>query len=101
MQNTNNDNIYEVINNIKTIINNIEIRGINKHETKENYFWKNHTDLMNKYPFLVHQLCSNTDNSMLAFMLENLNKIKKGELKLDDADKIIGEKLSDKYLPKN
>ncbi len=97
----NNDNINEVINNIKTIINNIEKRGINTPETKENYFWKNHSELMNKYPFLVNQLCSNTDNSMLSFMLEYLNKIRKGELKQDDADKIIGDKLSDIYLPKN
>jgi hypothetical protein len=95
------NSIHEVIINIKTIINNIEKRGITTPETKENYFWQNHSELMNKYPFLVNQLCSNTDNSMLAFMLENLNKIKKGELKQDDADKIIGEKLSDKYLPKN
>ncbi len=99
MQNT--DNIYEIINNIKTIINNIENRGIKTPDAKENYFWQNQSELMNKYPFLVHQLCSNADNSMLAFMLENLNKIKKGELKQDDADKIIGEKLSDKYLPKD
>ncbi len=98
---SNNDDITKVINNIKTIINNIENRGINTSEMKEDYFWKNHTDLMNKYPFLVHQLCSNTDNSMLNFMLENLNKIKTGQIKQDDADKIIGEKLSDKYLPKN
>jgi hypothetical protein len=98
---SNNDDIHKVINNIKTIINNIENRGINTPEKKEDYFWKHHSDLMNKYPFLVNQLCSNSDNSMLSFMLDHLNKIKRGELKQDDADKIIGEKLSDQYLPKN
>jgi hypothetical protein len=98
---SNNDDINKVINNIKTIINNIESRGINTPEKKEDYFWKNHSEIMNKYPFLVHQLCSNTDNSILTFMLEHLNKIKTGQLKQDDADKIVGEKLSDKYLPKN
>jgi len=97
---SNNDDINKVINNIKTIINNIENRGINTMEKKEDYFWKNHSDLMNKYPFLVHQLCSNTDNSMLTLMLDYLSKIKKGEVNQEDADKLIGEKLSDKYLPK-
>ncbi len=99
MQNTDND-IYKVINNIKTINNNIEANGIKTQKQKEEYFWKNHSELMNRYPFLVTQLISNTDNTMLNFMLDNLTKIKSGELKQDDADKIIGEKLSDKYLPK-
>ncbi len=101
MQNiSNNDDINKVINNIKTINNNIEANGIKTQKQKEEYFWKNHSELMNRYPFLVTQLISNTDNTMLNFMLDNLTKIKSGELKQDDADKIIGEKLSDKYLPK-
>jgi hypothetical protein len=95
-----NNDVLNVINNINTIIKNIETRGLNTPEQKEAYFWKNHGELMNNYPFLVHQLCSNSDMSMLNTMLEQLKKIKSGDLKQDDADKIIGEKLADNYLPK-
>ena len=87
------------INNIKTIIKNIEMKGIITPAEKEDYFWNNHPDLMNKYTFLISQLCSNNDNKMLDIMIAQLEQVEKG-MSLDEADKKIGEKLADNYLPK-
>ena len=87
------------INNIKIIIKNIEMKGIILPADKEDYFWNNHPDLMNRYTFLISQLCSNNDNRLLDIMLAQLEQVEKG-MTLDDADKKIGEKLADNYLPK-
>ena len=87
------------INNIKIIIKNIEMKGIILPADKEDYFWNNHPDLMNRYTFLISQLCSNNDNRMLDIMIAQLEQVEKG-MTLDDADKKIGEKLADNYLPK-
>ena len=87
------------INNIKTIIKNIEMKGIITPAEKEDYFWNNHPDLMNRYTFLISQLCSNNDNKMLDIMIAQLEQVEKG-MSLDEADKKIGEKLADNYLPK-
>jgi hypothetical protein len=100
MSSPNVNDIKKNIKNIKTIIQNIELKGINTPSAKEDYFWKNHQDLMNKYTFLISQLCSNTDNSMLDIMIKQLEQVEKGK-KMDDADKEIGEKLANNYLPKN
>lgn len=93
------DEIKNAINNIKTIIKNIELKGISKPLDKEDYFWTNHSDLMNRYTFLISQLCSNTDNKMLDVMLKQLEMIHNGKSQ-DDADKDIGKVLADNYLPK-
>ncbi len=87
------------INNIKIIIRNIELKGVIRPSDKENYFWENHPDIMNRFPFLVSQLCSNNDNNMLDTMVAQLEKIEKG-MSIDEADKQIGEKLANNYLPK-
>lgn len=91
--------IKSSINNIKIIIKNIETKGISRPADKENYFWENYPEMMNRFPFLVSQLCSNNDNKMLDVMVAQLEQIEKGKT-LDDADKEIGEKLADSYLPK-
>jgi hypothetical protein len=93
------DETKKTINNIKTIIKNIEMRGITKYIDKEEYFWNNHPDLMNRYTFLISQLCSNTDNKMLDIMLKELEMIEKGKSQ-NDADKDVGQVLADNYLPK-
>jgi hypothetical protein len=94
------DEIKTTINNIKTIVKNIEAKGVIKPIDKENYFWENHSDLMNKYTFLVSQLCSNTDNKILDIMLTQLDNISKGKTSLKEADKEIGQVLANNYLPK-
>ncbi len=91
--------IKKTIKNIQIIIQNIELKGITSSSGKEDYFWKNYPDLMNKYTFLISQLCSNTDNSMLDVMIKQLEQVGKGK-KMEDADKEIGEKLANNYLPK-
>jgi hypothetical protein len=91
--------IKSSINVIKTIIKNIELKGITRTTDKEDYFWTHHPDIMNRFTFLVSQLCSNTDNKMLDIMISQLEQIDKG-MTLDEADKQIGEKLARNYLPK-
>jgi hypothetical protein len=92
------NDIKKIIDKIKIINHNIELKGITKLNDKENYFWSNHSDIMNKYPFLVHQLCSGSDNSMLDEMLKQIESINKGKTNTKDADVKIGESLADKYL---
>jgi hypothetical protein len=95
--------VFEIkasINNIKTIIKNIELKGIIRPADKENYFWENHPDIMNRFTFLVSQLCSNTDNRMLDIMIAQLEEVERNKVSVDDADKNIGEKLASAYLLK-
>ena len=95
--------VFEIkasINNIKTIIKNIELKGIIRPADKENYFWDNHPDIMNRFTFLVSQLCSNTDNRMLDIMIAQLEEVERNKVSLSDADKKIGEKLASSYLLK-
>jgi hypothetical protein len=87
------------INTIKTIIRNIQLKGILSPADKENYFWENHPDMMNRFAFLISQLCSDIDSPMLNIMLAQLEQVEKGQ-SLDEADKKIGEKLAAAYLPK-
>jgi hypothetical protein len=91
--------IKSSITTIKTIIKNIESKGIITPTDKENYFWENHPDMMNRFTFLISQLCSNNDNKMLDIMISQLEQVEKG-MTLDEADKQIGEKLASSYLPK-
>ena len=86
------------INTIKTIIKNIQLKGINTAADKEDYFWKNHPDMMNRFTFLISQLCSDINSPMLNIMLNQLEQVEKGQ-SLDDADKQIGQKLASVYLP--
>jgi hypothetical protein len=95
--------VFEIkssIKKIKTIIKNIELKGITRPADKEDYFWKNHPDMMNRFVFLISQLCSNSDNQMLDIMIKQLEEIEKGKISSNDADKKIGEKLATAYLPK-
>lgn len=90
--------IKSSINKIKTIIKNIELKGITTATDKEDYFWKNHPDMMNRFTFLISQLCSDINSPMLNIMLSQLEQVEKG-MTLDEADKQIGKKLASSYLP--
>jgi hypothetical protein len=95
--------VFEIkssIKTIKTIIKNIELKGITRPADKEEYFWTNHPDMMNRFAFLISQLCSNSDNQMLDIMIKQLEDIERGKISSNDADKKIGEKLAASYLPK-
>lgn len=89
----------ETIEKIKIVLSNLEKKGITNTKQKEDYFWKNHSDIMAKYPFLVSMMCSGGDMSMLDMMMYKLNQIQKGELSHDEADREIGKQLADDYLP--
>jgi hypothetical protein len=93
------DETKKAINNIKTIIKNIEMKGITRPADKEDYFWNNHPDLMNRFTFLISQFCSNSDNKMLDLMINQLEMIQNGKSR-EEADKDIGEVLANNYLPK-
>jgi hypothetical protein len=86
------------IKTIKTIIKNIELKGITTPADKEDYFWKNHPEMMNRFAFLISQLCTDINSPMLNIMLAQLEQVEKGQ-SLDDADKQIGQKLASVYLP--
>lgn len=104
--------IKSAISNIKTIIKNIEMRGIIRPADKEDYFWTNQPAMMNRYPFLISQLCSNTDNQMLDIMVKQLEAIENSNLSsntentnnidksLTKANEKIGKILADNFLPK-
>lgn len=87
--------LKEIISRIK----NINIKIFSKTlEEKEDYFFKNHPDIMNKFPFLVSQICSGKDLDKLEYMLSSLEQVEKGISSKNEMDKIIGEKLADEYV---
>ena len=83
------------INDIKNIIVTLNRKGITD---KENYFWTNHPEIMNKYPFLVSLLLTDSNPAMLDTMIKQLELIDKGNISKEQADTIIGKKLGDTYL---
>lgn len=90
------------VNELKEIINrikNINIKIFSKTlDEKEQYFYDNHKDLMEKYPFIVYQICSGGDLSMLDIMLEELQKVEDGRKTNEQADVEMGEYLAEKYV---
>ena len=45
---------------------------------KRRLFFKNHSDIMDKYPFLVSQICSGEDLTKLEYMLTSLEQVENG-----------------------
>ena len=88
------------INKIKFIIKKLDKDQIFGSQAREDYFCTHHVDIIDKYPFLVLQLISGTDNTMLETMLTELDQVEKGIKTNDTAEKIIGEQLADQYLKK-
>ena len=94
-QKPNVNEIKKVIDRIKRI--NLKIYSKTLSE-KEDYFFQNHYDIMENYPFLVSQICSGEDLSKLDYMLSSLEQVENGNSTKDEMDKIIGEKLADEYV---
>ena len=93
------------VNNIKNIIKKIDsivLELKNKHITEENkiedYFWDNHSDIMNDYPFLVCQIIAGSDRKMLDYMIQTLEQIQNGKKDQSNADVEIGQKIVDDYI---
>ena len=91
----NSTEIKNMINDIKNIISNLDRKGITN---KEEYFWNNHPDIMNKYPFLVSLLVTDNNPTMLDKMVKQLELIEKGKITKEQADTSIGKQLGDTYL---
>ena len=98
-QKPNSKELKKQIMTIQNIIKNLEKKGIYDAKNKENYFWDNHPDIMNNYPFLVSHLCSGADMQMLDIMLKQLEIVEKGIITEEEANAEIGKKLGDTYLP--
>ena len=80
-------------------IKNINLKIFSKTlEEKEDYFFTNHSDIMDKYPFLVSQICSGNDLDKLEYMLSSLEQIENGNSSQNEMDKIVGERLADEYV---
>jgi hypothetical protein len=92
--------LRNVISRIKNIVNILNSKMIFGSDNVEDYFYKNHPDIMNMYPFLVTQLSSGEDTSILDTMLEQLEKIENGEKTNNEAEVMIGKKLADTYIQK-
>jgi len=87
--------LEQVINRIKNI--NLKLMSYSLEE-KENYFYDNHQELMEKYPFLIFQICSGEDLSMITHMLNELRKIENGQKSQEQVDVEMGEMLAEKYV---
>jgi hypothetical protein len=92
------ENIKKIILQIDEIILVLKNKKINKPDEMEDYFWDNHFDIMNSYPFLVTQIINNTDRKMLDYMIKTLTKIETGNQEQADADVEIGQKIVDDYI---
>lgn len=94
--------VKEVKETIKTVENIISEKLQSKTvKEKEDYFWENHYNLMENHPFLVTQLCSGEDKTMLNFMLQKLEQMEKGNVEKNTADEQIGQKIVDTFVKPN
>ena len=94
------DKIKIVITKIDEVILKLKNKKMTNEEM-ENFFWDNHSDIMNEYPFLVCQIISGADRRMLDYMLNTLDRIESGEQEKNDADVEIGQKIVDDYIKPN
>lgn len=87
--------IKSIIERIKNINNKIITKSL---EEKEDYFFKNHYDIMGNYPFLVSQICSGGNLDELEYMISSLEQVEKGNSSKEEMDKIVGERLSEQFV---
>lgn len=85
----------EMIERVKKI--NMKLSHMSLTE-KENHFFDNYPDIMNKYPFLISTVCSGGDLTMLDYMLSSLEQVEKGNTSQEDMEVIVGERLADDYV---
>lgn len=95
------DNIKKIIKRIDEIVLSLKEKNITEEDKMEDYFWNNHSDIMNTYPFLVCQIISGADREMLNYMLKTLDRVENGEQDQNDADVEIGQKIVDDLIKPN
>lgn len=93
--------LREIICQIKVIIMDLNKQKIYELDKRENYFFTHFPDIMNQYPFLVSQLCSGTDTSMLDTMLSHIEQMETGKKTENEVDVIVGEELASAFLTLN
>jgi hypothetical protein len=89
--------LREKIEEIKVILKEIEEFDMNLDDTLD-YFHDNHLELLKDFPFLIKQLHSNDDNTMLEVMLKTLEEKGKTNKSKKEMDKEMGDVLANVYL---
>ena len=92
------ENIKKLILEIDSIVLKLKTKKISDPNEMENFFWENHSNIMNTYPFLVTQIINSQDRKMLDYMIQTLTKIETGNQEQNDADVEIGQKIVDDYI---
>lgn len=95
------DELKKIIKKIDKIVLELKNKKITDENVMENFFWDNHSDIMNSYPFLVCQIISGADRNMLDYMIKTLTQIENGNKDQSDADVEIGQKIVDDYIKPN
>lgn len=95
---SNKPSVEELRNTIERI-KRINLKIMSKSlEEKEDYFFKNHSDIMDKYPFLVSQICSGEDLTKLEYMLTSLEQVENGNSSRKEMDRVVGDRLAEEYV---
>ena len=94
---SNYEKVKSTITKIENILKTLDTKNMSDNDL-ENYFFDNHSEIMENYPFLVTTLIRNTDKKMLDYMLENLRLIESGAKSSHEADVDIGQKIVDNYV---
>ena len=87
-------NPEEILQNIIQIKNYLKTNSQN--ETKIKF-----KDFEKRYPSVYKKIVSGEDLTKLLEMLQTLFKIRLGEIKKDEADRMYGSKLSQEYIPEH
>lgn len=87
-------NPEEILHNIIEIKN--YLKNNSQNETKIKF-----KDFESRYPAVYNKIVSGEDLTKLLEMLQTLLKIRLGELKKDEADKMYGAKLAQEYIPEH
>lgn len=85
------------ISEIEVIIKDLKKQNMSNTDM-EDYFFNNHKDIMENYPFLVSTLIQNENRVMLDFMLENIRLMENGTKSAHEADVDIGQKIVDDII---
>jgi hypothetical protein len=77
----------------------LELSSQDKNNTDiEMFFMENDSDFYEKYPYLIKKLIKGGSLEFLEIMLENIEKIEKGEQTQSDTEKKLGEDLANQFL---
>lgn len=97
MSNLDSKQMREKISCIQTKI--AELTTQNKNNTDiEMFFMENDSDFYEKYPYLIKKLVKGGSLEFLEIMLENIEKIEKGEQTKAATELKLGEDLANQFL---